>query len=98
MALGIHMIAAPQAGFQRRWDSSTAASITWSAKASSPTGSISFMDGVERQVQALSAPSQELESSLSWMSLAQTVLAGSRPMLDWEREALDEFTWAEFEA
>ncbi|MDD5263029.1 MAG: hypothetical protein PHD76_14395 [Methylacidiphilales bacterium] len=42
--------------------------------------------------------SRDMESSLGWMSLAEAVLAGSRPMKDWERQSLDEFTWAEFEA
>lgn len=56
------------------------------------------MDVVELQAQAPVALSKDMESSLGWMSLAQTVLAGSRPMQDWERQSLDEFTWAELEA
>jgi len=41
---------------------------------------------------------RRLQLSFGWIEVTEFVLAGSRPMLDWEREALDEFTWAEFEA
>lgn len=53
---------------------------------------------MELQAKAPAPLSKEMDASLGWISLAQTVLAGSRPLQDWERQSLDEFTWAEFEA
>jgi hypothetical protein len=40
----------------------------------------------------------ELQSPLNWMEIANFVCSDSHTMQDWERQSLDEFTWAEFEA
>lgn len=98
MALSIQMLTTAPGGFPKRFDSSTAASVVWSARTSSPTGSVPVLEFKGKPIAPPADFSENMESSLAWSSLAQTILADSRPMKDWERESLDAFTWAELEA
>lgn len=97
IASAAFMIATNCVGLPRRL-ANTAASITWSACESSLTGSNSYLGSYEPIALLPTAFSKEMESSLSWISLAHTVLGGSRQMNELERKSLDEFTWAELEA
>jgi hypothetical protein len=49
-------------------------------------------DHIPKQPQT---PSDHPVDSFHWTSLAQAVLADSRPLNDWERTSLNEFVWAE---
>jgi len=96
MALGAYLVTTSGAGVSRRW-TDTAASVTWSARASVPTGCFPFTDLVEYQSEIQRSPVDFLPS-LGWVDLARVVLAESRSLNGWERESLDEFTWAELRA
>lgn len=69
------------------------ASIQQSAVVASPTGVTSVR--VEPHAPAAEALDSGIPGSAGWVEVAQAAFGGSRSMTEVERDALDEFTWAE---
>jgi hypothetical protein len=65
------------------------ASIEWHVPAQMPTQSFEFTPGSE-------VSSASAASVLSLVALAESVLADSRPLTDWERKDTDEYFWSQF--
>jgi hypothetical protein len=65
------------------------ASVEWRVPAQMPTKSFEFTAGSE-------VSSASAASVLSLMALAESALADSRPLSDWERKDTDEFFWSQF--
>lgn len=73
--------------------SDTAASIQQVAFVAQPTGVTTMAPDIDTP--AAGTLDGRLTESAGWMEMAHAVFADTRPMADWEREALDEFTWSE---
>ncbi len=95
MVLGAFMTTSPSGLSRLRND--TSASITWSARTVAPTRTLAFTDLFQIQPSVVD-PVAGLTGALEWADLAKAVFGQSRSLKDWEREALDEFTWSELES
>ncbi len=71
------------------WTTGNLASVEWRVSGETPTQIFEF--GA-----ALEAGSTGAVSALSLMALAESVLADSRALSDWERRDADEFFWSQF--
>jgi hypothetical protein len=97
ITLGAHFVLAPQSRFSRHLTTGTSATLAYCSSTPTPT-SLTGAFGVLEPQTSMEEPWEEMVSFLELSALSEIVLAGSRPMLDWERQSLGEFMWAELEA
>lgn len=74
----------------------TASSLTYTVDENAPAG-VSETTAFGKP-DGISAPVLSALDAICWVDLSNAVFGTSRSLQDWERAALNEFTWAELES